>query len=134
MAESKSHIYLIEQLSDYVIDRFNIPDRSLFLDHRDSLYKPPNINGFIPDLFYLDTLQNMLIIGEAKTSNDIENSHTNDQFYTFIKRCSEYKNSFFFVAVPWFICNYTNSKVRKICLENNFSVNYEVIRDLKDSK
>lgn len=41
------------------------------------------IGGFFPDVYYYDF--NTIIIGEAKTDNDIENQHTYNQFDAYIE-------------------------------------------------
>ncbi len=49
---------------------------------------PKVINGFYPDLYYYDL--RCVIIGEAKTTDDIDNEHTMEQLDSYIKEISTY--------------------------------------------
>ena len=42
-----------------------------------------------------------VIIGEAKSLNDLENSHTEAQLTAFLRRCSTADGSTLILAVPW---------------------------------
>lgn len=56
--------------------------------------------GFRPDLFY--EYQNLLVIGEAKTSNDVQTKHSKMQYESYIIKCSLFSGrAFFIAAVPW---------------------------------
>jgi hypothetical protein len=56
--------------------------------------------GFRPDLYfqYKDTL----IIGEAKTSKDVERMHSREQYAAYAKKCSVFQgNAYLLISVPW---------------------------------
>ena len=42
-----------------------------------------------------------VVIGEAKSLKDLENSHTEAQVTAFLKRCGMAEGSAFILAVPW---------------------------------
>ena len=42
-----------------------------------------------------------VVVGEAKSLKDLENSHTEAQVTAFLRRCSLADNSTFILAVPW---------------------------------
>ena len=45
--------------------------------------------------------QGRVVIGEAKSMRDLENSHTEAQVTAFLKRCGMAEGSAFILAVPW---------------------------------
>lgn len=56
--------------------------------------------GFRPDVMY--QYQNTMIIGEAKTSKDIDRTHSLLQYESYIKKCSLFDGeATLIVAVPW---------------------------------
>lgn len=58
----------------------------------------------------------MLIIGEAKTSNDIERLHSRLQYESYIQKCSTFPGqAMFIIAVPWMDRAAAHNIIRKIC-------------------
>ena len=45
--------------------------------------------------------QGRVIIGEAKSMKDLENSHTEAQVTAFLRRCGRVEGSALILAVPW---------------------------------
>ena len=45
--------------------------------------------------------QGRVVIGEAKSTRDLENSHTEAQVTAFLRRCAIAEGSAFVLAVPW---------------------------------
>jgi hypothetical protein len=75
----------------------------VFLDSRDDpeVYAcPPLLGAACPDLYARENLVNHLVIGEAKTALDLENSHTEKQLIEYFSHLSEQKSSEFIMAVP----------------------------------
>jgi hypothetical protein len=104
MAESRSHIVLVSILVQWIADSLLDGDRSyIIVDDPDSSgkMKPPMIGHFVPDVFVSHTKKHLCVIGEAKTSHDIDNTHTIQQIDTFLQKCGESGNSLFVLAVPW---------------------------------
>lgn len=104
MAESEYHIRLVEALAGWISGEFLKGDTGcLFVDSPSSPAecKPPNINGFIPDVYIPYDFAKVLVIGEAKTSGDLETSHTQKQIEVFLTKCAYYEGSTFVLAVPW---------------------------------
>jgi len=132
MAESASHIFLVEQLADKITKKNKIDINQSYIDHPNSRLKPQKVNGYIPDFYYKDSIGSKLIIGEAKTYKDVLCKHTIEQVTAFIKKCSEYDISVFVFAVPWQLVNYSKRMIRKICIDNKFNVKYLVLENLKD--
>lgn len=102
MSESAQHQQLVNQIISEVIATVGI-DRRCFIcsDITDGFSLPPlTEEGFRPDVFYQDS--SILIIGEAKTSDDIDRLHSRQQYRSYIRKCSLFtEKAIFVVAVPW---------------------------------
>lgn len=66
-----------------------------------SCTRPPSIAGYIPDAYALLDELGRVVIGEAKSIGNLENSHTEAQIAAFLERCSKVEGSVFILAVPW---------------------------------
>lgn len=102
MSESLQHQQLVKQIIDEAINIVGIKNKSLIeSDAVDGFSLPPlTSEGFRPDVYYC--YENMLIIGEAKTSSDIEQLHSREQYKSYIRKCSLYPGeAILIVAVPW---------------------------------
>lgn len=96
------------------------------LPDRTAKSKPPNINNFVPDVYVSLTSNHQLIIGEAKTSRDVDSKHTKKQVKAFLQKCAEYESSLFVLAVPWDMVRLTKAIVKN--LQNEVGAqNVEVI-------
>ena len=63
--------------------------------------RPPSIAGYVPDAYVALSELGAVVIGEAKSLKDLENSHTEAQVTAFLKRCEMAEGSTFILAVPW---------------------------------
>lgn len=63
--------------------------------------RPPSIDGHVPDAYVMLDEQGRVVIGEAKSMRDLENSHTEAQVTAFLRRCGMVEGSAFILAVPW---------------------------------
>jgi len=100
--ESKAHTTLVENLI-HTIDSRHSHARGfiMFADHhRFGTDRPPMIGGFTPDLFASDVPESFRIIGEAKTSADLDSERTHVQICAFLQHLSLYENAMFYLAVP----------------------------------
>ena len=124
MAESQHHIKLVDELASWISNTLLNGDNGLMLiDHPKSemIGRPPKVGGYIPDIFVPRGINYNLIIGEAKTANDLEKSHSVKQIKEFILKCKEFENSIFILAVPWYLVPLARSIIRKIVVECNAS-------------
>ena len=55
----------------------------------------------MPDAYVMLNQQGRVVIGEAKSMRDLENSHTEAQVTAFLRRCGMAEGSAFILAVPW---------------------------------
>ncbi len=70
-------------------------------DETNSCDSPPIIGSHRPDVFVRDIGASMLIIGEAKTSDDIDNQHTFDQLESFFSYLRTQPKAELWMGVPW---------------------------------
>ena len=84
MAETLVHMELVRRIVSYV-ETISSSFASSLLDADLPEYgsrTPQVIRGYYPDVRYLD--KNIIAIGEAKTENDINNGHTEEQLSAYI--------------------------------------------------
>ena len=104
MPESEEHSNLVAILHSYVSDRFCEGKRDRVLSDSVSSEpgtRPPSIEGYVPDVYVMLNDLGRVVIGEAKSMGDLENSHTEAQVTAFLKRCGMAEGSTFILAVPW---------------------------------
>lgn len=102
MTESAQHIKLVEIIAARA--QKMVPEHYwplIAIDTPTSNNLPQSTSeGFKPDLLY--NFERMLIIGEAKTSQDIERPHSKSQYLSYIKECDAFAGqAFLIIAVPW---------------------------------
>ena len=89
MAESKAHMDFVRRIVAYSTENIPMCDKAMILtDLPESIEKTPRvIGGYHPDMYHKNC--HCIIIGEAKTDNDIENQHTYSQLDSYIEevRC-----------------------------------------------
>ena len=102
MGESAVHQQLVKLIISDIIDTVG-KDNACFImsDVIDNYPLSPLTNeGFRPDVYY--QYDDILIIGEAKTSADISRPHSIRQYSSYMRKCSLFiGNATFIIAVPW---------------------------------
>lgn len=89
MAESKEHKLFVQNAVEYIERKFDVPRQMMAVDLDDFLHKPPkSIDGFRADIYV--ATPDYVIIGEAKTDNDINNKHTMAQLAAYVKELKTY--------------------------------------------
>jgi hypothetical protein len=122
--ESEQHMKLVRTIREWIEINYR-SEKSLFvwsdLPESQNFSKPLSIEGFIPDI-YAKTIssQSRIIIGEAKTSRDLDRPHTEQQLIAYLKYCSLQEYSYFILAVPWDYVRYARSLLNDLILKNSF--------------
>lgn len=102
MGESNQHKELVKLIINY-IENFVGSDYACLIESDLSDNRPLTIlteEGFRPDVVY--EYKGLMMIGEAKTSNDVSRKHSLDQYASYLKKCSLYHgNAEYIMAVPW---------------------------------
>lgn len=90
MAESLLHMEYVERIVSYVKTiPSNFVPPMLQVDLPQYIQRTPKImNGYYPDVFYYD--RSCIVIGEAKTSKDVDNQHTLLQLNSYIEEVRAY--------------------------------------------
>lgn len=103
--ESDIHKRLVHHLAQYVRERHDTDGNlALFFDgNATGGERPRRIEGHLPDLSAFDVPKTFTIIGEAKTTRDIETVRSQRQIRTFMDHLALQKRSFFYLAVPFFL-------------------------------
>ena len=95
---------MVVMLHSYIADRFCDGETTrVFTDSMSSepRTRPPSIAGYVPDAYVALNELRRVVIGEAKSLIDLENSHTEAQVTAFLRRCGMAEGSAFILAVPW---------------------------------
>lgn len=102
MSESAQHQQLVNKIITEVTMIVGSDNRCFICsDAVDGFaLSPLTVEGYRPDVFY--QYNDLLIIGEAKTSDDIERLHSKQQYESYIRKCSLFTGrAIFMLAVPW---------------------------------
>lgn len=104
MSESEQHRFLVRALaSDIVSDTRWNKSPVVYFDLQDlvSSEPPPYIGSNRPDVFARDLSTGRTLIGEAKTTDDIDNQHTIDQLTSFFDYLHTRSEGELWIGVPW---------------------------------
>jgi hypothetical protein len=134
MGVSDKHIFLVKSMSTWIVTNFLANDEGYILIDLPSspvIHKPPTVNGFIPDLFVPRTQSGTTIVGEAKTSSDLERRHSFEQISAFMVFCETHMPSLFVLAVPWHSVPQGRSLIRHIIgKEGLVSIQVQILENL----
>jgi hypothetical protein len=114
---SESHIRLVNALKVYVEERFGGNGKLIvYSDNPDSAFtcKVPLIGGAFPDLYARCYSPDMVILGEAKTVNDVENRHSIGQYRSYLEFCANRENALLVFAVPWTVVPSLKNTIRNL--------------------
>lgn len=101
MSESAQHQKLVMEIIEYV-EALVGQDRKCFIssDVADGMsISPLTAEGFRPDVYY--QYGDLLIIGEAKTSDDVGRLHSRQQYDSYIRKCSLFEGKAYFIAAVY---------------------------------
>lgn len=128
--ESAQHIRLVERLIGEIKARHAAARNLMILaDHREfGEDRPGMMGGHLPDVFARDLPESFRVIGEAKTSLDLESERSKKQISAFLDDLSVYPNASFYLAIPWVKFSRASAIMRSICKADHASVKIEIIR------
>lgn len=134
MSESITHMSYVSKIFEYVKQIVPKNNSSLIiLDSPDSYDNTiPVINGFRPDLTY--KINDTLILGEAKTDDDVERRHSLNQYYSYLKEADSFDgNAIVVFCVSWKMFSTIKNHLRYIRRQNAFNkVKIIVLNDKGD--
>ena len=101
MSESAQHQKLVNMIVEHV-ETIVGQDKKCFIssDEADGMsLSPLTVEGFRPDVFY--QYEDTLIIGEAKTSDDVGRHHSREQYDSYLKKCALFGGKAYFIAAVY---------------------------------
>ncbi len=104
MPESINHVALLGRILIYVQNTMNLDQQLLVLDDLPGPIgseKPPAISGFRPDIYAADVAKQTVIVGEAKTTWDLETEHSKAQYSAYVRHLASFASPTLILAVPW---------------------------------
>lgn len=124
MSESAQHAQLVQLIVEHIQQLVGDSSNLMLTDKADSYGLPPMMEeGFRPDVFY--EFSHRLIIGEAKTTNDVDRDHSKYQYESYIKKCQLFDGeACLVVAVPWTEHITVNNLLKR--LQRKYPGNYSV--------
>lgn len=101
LAESSKHTALVQVIIRYIGREH--AQLGIVNDLSSPLHaeKPNRIDGFVPDVYAFDAPLTTVIIGEAKTQDDLETEHSRKQITAFLSFLCLQKTGILILAVPW---------------------------------
>lgn len=128
--ESQAHIDLVNIALQYV--KKTIPAENYDLIQLDSAGNSSAmkiIGNYVPDIYY--NYGGKLIIGEAKTINDFERTHSKNQFDAYINECGLFRGeTLIIVSVPWQLVSTAKNYFRRIKSNKNVQTRFIVINEI----
>lgn len=100
MSESSVHKALVLALYDDVV-RANWESCPFVYADMNGASTPPLIGSSRPDVYASFPEAKYVIIGEAKTGNDIESRHTIEQLFEYFEHITVLGSGELWIAVPW---------------------------------
>ena len=135
MAEKQEHGKLRKIIKNWVETKFSNDNLMIFEDDPENPlgYGVQKLSNRYPDLHAYSIKDEIEVIGEAKTKNDINNEHTKSQLKDYIDYLKIFKNNGYLIfAVPYDnraeMINLIRNFVRE--MDNELLINIFVIEDI----
>lgn len=127
--ESDQHIQLVNLIISYLklhLVSCDMHDAICAETSDSSSRTEQTLEGFYPDVFY--EYGDKLIIGEAKTSKDVDTRHSNKQYESYIQKCINHKGTVHLVvAVPWPEYIFMKNKFKRYKKQKGFSFKVHIL-------
>lgn len=114
--ESNEHAFLVASLGDFVKEKYGANGNlALYMDDNvRGRERPPKINGRLPDLYAENVPRTFIIIGEAKTYDDLITPRSHSQIADFMSYLNLHKEGFFYLSVPFFAKPHATTIMREL--------------------
>ena len=101
----------------------------VLVDLPESTQKPPAVtDGFHPDVYYCHN--DIFIIGEAKTVEDVERRHSKLQYEAYFKECELFDGEkYIIVSSAWSIAMSFRTILKHIKRTNNYTAHIIVVSE-----
>lgn len=117
----------IQQFIENKMPQVKLP--FVLVDLPESTQKPPAVtDGFHPDLYYRHN--GILIIGEAKTVEDVERRHSKLQYDAYFRECESFNGEkYIVVSSAWSIAMSFRTILKHLKRANNYSSHIIVVSE-----
>ncbi len=104
MGESHEHSELVRLIAAWVREVYGNRQWGLCLlcDLPEATEKPELISGYRPDVLARDVPQTITVLGEAKTGDDVDNSHTEGQLQAYLRYLAVQPEPTLVIATRWY--------------------------------
>ncbi len=131
MAESQSHMNLVKRLrcfAEQLLGEGRFP--LAYFDEPTACVKPPKTSGgFVPDMFFKDN--ELMVIGEAKTFDDVDRNHSLSQYENYFKDLAVFPGRTVMVfSVPWQCKNTIKNIGRRLRKESDPNIEIYAITEV----
>ena len=128
--ESQAHINLVNIALQYIKNVIPAENYELIqMDSAGSNNAIKIIGNYVPDIYY--KYDGKLIIGEAKTINDFDRTHSQNQFDAYINECELFDGeALLVVSVPWQLVSTAKNQFRRIKSNKNIQTRVIVINEI----
>lgn len=131
--ESNKHHSLVKKMYDYVVEGLDVEKRLVETDIFEVNGAVPRMSeGFVPDLYY--NYNNQIIIGEAKTEQDMEREHSLQQYNSYSNFLHKYSllgyDCIFIISVPWQASVSASRIIRKIFNYPNCNIELVIFNEM----
>lgn len=131
--ESNKHHGLVKKMYEYVVRELDVEKGLVETDIFEVNGNVPRMpEGFVPDLYYM--YNNQVIIGEAKTEQDMEREHSLQQYNSYSNFLHKYSSlgykCIFIISVPWQASISAARIIRKIFNYPNCNIEIVVFNEM----
>lgn len=123
---------LVISLRNWVVSTNYLGDNPILqVDSPDSAPHqiPPNIDGSRPDIYGRSRDFQFELIGEAKTSSDLDTKHSAKQFSSYLKWCALSEMRTFVLATEWDHVRYAYATLKKLTFDLNIKNSKFAVQD-----
>jgi len=120
LAESIKHTALVQIIISYIgREHAHLTALGVVNDLSSPLRaeKPNRIDGFVPDVYAFDAPLTTVIIGEAKTQDDLETERSRKQLAAYLSFLGHQHTGILILAVPWQVKRRANAIVEGLRAE-----------------
>lgn len=124
MPESAVHIHLVVALRRWIADEYFNGELAHVLSDTSGTPqagRTPQVGGYVPDAFASTGGDSRVVVGEAKTADDIERRHSMAQIEAFLRFCNGV-NGNLVLAVPWHRAAYARNFLHTLNRSKGLSV------------
>jgi len=118
--ESQEHQDLVKLIIEWAEIKIS-PGKFSMLQVDNSSFNAPSIFNSIPDVFYEDPSQSLVILGEAKSINDFNTAHSLSQYKDYLNYMNN-REGYIVFACRWKIIKAFKEVINSVIISNNIKL------------